>query len=69
MTRIHVNKFRLRDGKACIGIEQSGKRKKYARTVYIDGPTTVVYRPEKPLKCGAKAWIETSASVRVRRRS
>ena len=26
---------------------------------------SVVYKPEKPLSCGAKVWIETSNEVKV----
>ena len=63
LTRIHINKFRLRAGKACIGIERSGRKKIYRRSVSISGPAEVVYRPEKPLACGAKAWIETRSVV------
>jgi hypothetical protein len=29
----------------------------------ITGPSRVVYRPEKPLKCGAVLWIETTEPV------
>ncbi len=35
----------------------------YAHEVVIDGPSKVVYSPDKPLSCGAKVWIETNASV------
>ncbi len=35
----------------------------YAHEVVIDGPSKVVYSPDKPLSCGAKVWIETHASV------
>ena len=31
--------------------------------VEIKGPCKVVYRPEAPLKCGAKVWIETNGEV------
>ena len=34
-------------------------------TVQINGASTVVYKPEHPLSCGAKVWIETHAEVRV----
>ena len=33
--------------------------------VEIDGPTRVVYRPDRPLSCGAVLWVETNAPVRV----
>lgn len=31
--------------------------------VEIDGPSKVVYSPDKPLSCGARLWIETKAPV------
>ena len=34
-------------------------------TVQINGASTVVYKPEHPLSCGAKVWIETHAEVHV----
>lgn len=39
------------------------KSNTYAHEVVIDGPSKVVYSPDKPLSCGAKVWIETHASV------
>lgn len=41
------------------------KRNRYAHSVEIDGPSRVVYRPDKPLPCGAKVWIETQSTVRT----
>ena len=35
------------------------------REVSIEGPSTLVYRPDKPLSCGARLWIETEADVIV----
>jgi hypothetical protein len=32
-------------------------------SVKIDGPSELVYRPDKPLSCGAKLWIETESEV------
>jgi hypothetical protein len=29
----------------------------------IHGPSTFVYRKDKPLKCGARLWVETQARV------
>jgi hypothetical protein len=29
--------------------------------VMIDGPSKLVYSPDKPLSCGARVWIETKA--------
>lgn len=31
--------------------------------VQIDGPSRLVYSPEKPLSCGARLWVETRAVV------
>lgn len=42
-----------------------GKRNTYAHDVVINGPSRVVYRPDKPLGCGAKVWIETEAEVTI----
>ena len=36
---------------------------RYAHNVEILGPSKVIYRPEKPLSCGARVWIETDAEV------
>lgn len=32
-------------------------------TVKVLGPSNVIYSPYKPLKCGARVWIETEAEV------
>ena len=37
----------------------------YGSTVAIEGASTVVYSPDKPLSCGAKVWIETDSKVRI----
>ena len=37
----------------------------YAHEVEIDGPSKVVYSPDKPLSCGAHVWIETQDSVTI----
>jgi len=42
---------------------QTSKGPHKARTVKINGPSEFFYRPEKPLSCGARAWIETHAEV------
>ena len=34
------------------------KSNEYATDVTIDGPSKLVYSPDKPLSCGAKVWIE-----------
>ena len=37
----------------------------YAHEVEITGPCKVVYRPDNPLGCGAKVWIETESVVKA----
>lgn len=34
-----------------------------AHAVAINGPSFVRHSPHKPLKCGARVWIETEAKV------
>lgn len=43
-------------------IQESGVVR-YAMEVEILGPSRMIYRPDKPLKCGAKLWIETDAEI------
>ena len=72
LKRIHVNRQILARNKKKeeeeppIGIEESGKKKRYAYAVYIGGPSVVCYDEKKPLKCGARVWIETYASISYR---
>ena len=33
--------------------------------IKINDHTTVVYRPDQPLPCGAKVWIETTEDVTI----
>lgn len=73
-TRIHVRRDVIaadkksgRKGHA-IGVETSGMRKRYGTRVTIAGPCSVIYRPERPLPCGARAWMETTAPVTVHRK-
>jgi len=41
------------------------KSNKYGSNVVINGPSKVIYSPDKPLGCGAKVWIETDSDVLV----
>ena len=41
------------------------KSNTYANEVTIDGPSKVVYSPNKPLSCGAYVWIETESDVKT----
>lgn len=73
-SRIHVRRDIIwRDRKTgevnyALAVETLGQKKRYGLQVDIQGPSVIVYRPNKPLSCGARAWIETHAPVVVHRR-
>ena len=67
-TRIHINQHVIKKN------AQTGERNPvitcktykentYAHEVIIRGECKVVYRPDNPLSCGAKVWIETEDEV------
>ena len=68
LKRIHVNQHVIRaNAKADwadppLTVKTSSENIR-AHRVRIDGPSDVIYRPEKPLSCGAKVWVETRARV------
>jgi hypothetical protein len=68
LSRIHVNKHVIAKNRKHglnfppISIKR-GKMNIYAHSVDILGASKVVYSPDKPLKCGARLWIETYAPV------
>ena len=71
MKRIHVNMHKVRANKKHGTNEpvltiKEGKSNTYCHEVDILGPSKLVYRPNKPLSCGARVWIETTASVRIK---
>ena len=61
--RIHVDQHRIkaRDPRP-LTVQTSRGSVKAARIV-VNGPSEIVYRPEHPLNCGARVWIETHAAV------
>jgi len=66
-TKIHVNQHHIRanlkgDDLPVLTVKTYKQNIKCNR-VQINGPSTVVYSPEKPLSCGAKVWIETESQV------
>jgi len=71
MKRIHVNMHKIKANKKhgtnepVITIKE-GKSNTYCHEVDILGPSKVVYRPEKPLSCGARVWIETDAELKIK---
>lgn len=43
---------------APISIQRPGEKVAYAHEVRVVGDSILVYRPDKPLRCGARVWIE-----------
>jgi hypothetical protein len=64
-TIIHVNQHAIRRGDVETITVKTYKSNTYAREVRIEGPSRVVYSPDKPLSCGAKVWIETESPVTI----
>lgn len=75
LTRIHVNSHKIRGNRRhgtqdpVLTVRQRGHTFPGSH-VAILGPdglpfAQVVYRPEKPLNCGAVVWIETRMEVRL----
>ena len=61
--RIHINQHVIRRNNKTGEREpvitvKTYKSNEYASSVEINGPSTVVYSPDKPMSCGAKVWIE-----------
>jgi hypothetical protein len=68
--RIHVNQHVIRANQrsgtrdAPLRVKTSRENTK-AHEIVIDGPSRVVYRPDRPLSCGARVWIETTSGISV----
>ncbi len=67
-TKIHVNQHIIKRNAKTGEREpvltcKTYKENTYGHEVCIKGPSKVVYRPDKPLSCGAKVWIETESEV------
>jgi hypothetical protein len=71
LKRIHVNQHVIRANQRK-GTEfppitvKTYRQNIKAHEVAIDGPSRLVYSPERPLACGARLWIETTASIVIR---
>jgi hypothetical protein len=68
LKRIHVDQHTIRRNRKFGTDEPPISIKTYRENVkclavQIDGPSQVLYRPDKPLSCGARLWIETRAEV------
>jgi|TARA_R110000824_G_scaffold100098_2_gene237976 hypothetical protein len=61
--KVHINQHKIRrnaktgDREPVITVK-TYKSNEYATSVRINGPSKVVYSPDRPLSCGAKVWIE-----------
>lgn len=73
-TRIHVNQHNIKanakDGgdRPVITAKTYKSNSKGQTAMIMDGDRIVakiVYRPAKPLSCGAKCWVETELKVTV----
>lgn len=75
ITRIHVNQHKIKsDAKngsrtPCLTVKTYKDNRRALEAVIVDESGTevarVVYRPDAPLSCGARCWIETSYDVDV----
>ena len=74
-TKIHVNQHIIKKNRKTGECEpvltvKTYKSNDYAHEVIIRGKdgeevARVVYRPDKPLSCGAHVWIETDGAVEL----
>ena len=69
-TLIHVNQHVIKSNRKNEVEEpvltvKTYKSNTYAHEVNIKGDSKVVYRPDKPLSCGAHVWIETQSEVEI----
>jgi hypothetical protein len=67
--RIHVNQHNIRANSKGEDLPvftvKTYKENLKGERVVIKGDSELVYSPDKPLDCGAKVWIETTADVDV----
>lgn len=67
---VHVHQAKIRknikaEKKEPVLTVKTYKSNTYGYEVDIDGPSRIIYSPDKPLSCGARVWIETEAPVLV----
>ena len=66
--RIHINQHKIRSNiknnvKEPVITVKTSKSNNYAHEVKIEGPSKIIYSPDKPLSCGARVWIETDEKI------
>ena len=69
-TIIHVNQHVIKANRKSGATDpvltvKTYKSNTYASEVIINGPSRIVYSPDKPLSCGAHVWIESESEVVV----
>ena len=69
-TIIHVNQHVIKSNRKSgsnhpVLTVKTYKENNYAHEVEIEGPSKVVYSPDKPLSCGAQVWIEAQGKVTI----
>ncbi len=69
-TIVHVNQHVIKSNRANNKQDPVLTVKTYKHTVYCSevvfkGPVKFVYRPDKPLSCGAHVWAETEGAVEI----
>jgi hypothetical protein len=68
LTRIHINQHVIRQNAKegtrdpVVTVKRRGKTFT-AHEAVIQGPSKLVYSPDKPLSCGAKVWLECHCDV------
>ena len=67
-TVIHVNQHKIRSNiknkrNDPVITVKPYKSNDYTHEVNIKGDSKVVYKPNDPLSCGAKVWVETESEV------
>lgn len=70
LKRIHVNQQKIRQNikkrkPEPVVIVRRGAEVHYGFEVDIVGNAKMVYRPHKPLSCGARLWIETYGRILI----
>lgn len=45
---------------------RNGDNPVHAHTITLTGPSKIIHSPDKPLKCGARVWIETNHPVKAK---
>lgn len=68
--KIHVNQHNIRANKRDGGNRpvitcKTSAANVYGHSVEVLGDSMVTYRPDSPLSCGAKCWVETDHPVIV----